>query len=72
MDSVSLQRFNHILTKQISELTQDEISFLRARSGALNPIQLEFYTPLLIQKVKSEEVIEEKPKKTVKKKVETN
>ena len=75
MDSKSLERFNHILTKPIAELTQDEISFLRARSGALNPMQMDFYKEILKVQVESVEEVatsEEKPKRTVKKKVETN
>ena len=75
MDSKSLERFNHILTKPISGLTQDEISFLRARSGALNAMQMDFYKEIIKVQVESVEEVatsDEKPKRTVKKKVETN
>jgi len=68
MDSVSLQRFNHILQKPIETLTDDEISFLKARRGELNAIQLSFYAAILQPKVeaKTEEPKEEQ-KKTIKK-----
>jgi hypothetical protein len=70
MDSKSLERFNFILNKSVDALTQDEISFLRARSGALNPIQTQFYAPILNPKeeVKTEENKEiNKPKRNIKK-----
>ena len=76
MDSKSLERFNFILEKPLNLLTQDEISFLKARRGALNPMQREFYAEIIEEKVVTEELPSEeapvKPKRTVKKKVETN
>jgi hypothetical protein len=66
MDSLSLQRFNHLLSKQIDELTQDEISFLRARRLSLSPTQLEIYSKVL--KIEPE-VVEKKEETTEPKKV---
>ena len=73
MDSLSLERFNHILQKPLTSLTADEISFLKARRDALNAMQKEFYSEILTDKkvetIKVEaEVTTEEPKKTVKKK----
>lgn len=72
MDSKSLERFNHILTKEIGALSQDEVSFLRARRESLNPIQKQFYAEILNETSKVE-VVEtestEEPKKPTRKKV---
>lgn len=72
MDSKSLERFNFILEKPLNSLTQDEISFLKARRDALNPIQREFYAEIIEETVATKEEAPAKPKRTVKKKVETN
>ncbi len=71
MDSKSLERFNFILSKPINALSQDEISFLKARRDALNPIQREFYAEVLGASVVAPVVEEEssEPKKTTRKKV---
>jgi hypothetical protein len=68
MDNISLQRFNHILQKPIQYLTQDEISFLKARRDALTPIQRAFYAEVLGEKVSQTEEPKEEEKKTAKKK----
>jgi len=71
MDSKSLERFNFILSKPTNSLSQDEISFLKARSGALNPIQREFYAEILEEPVVKTVLEEEtsEPKKTTRRKV---
>jgi len=72
MDQISLERFNYILQKSIESLTADEISFLKARREALNPMQKEFYKDVIETKketIKIEsEIKTEEPKNTVKKK----
>jgi len=71
MDSKSLERFNFILSKPTNSLSQDEISFLRARRDALNPIQKSFYAEILGESPKIEMVTPEKteePKKTTRRK----
>lgn len=68
MDNISLQRFTHILQKQIEFLTPDEISFLKARRDALTPIQKEFYSEILGGKVSQTEEPKVEEKKTTKKK----
>ena len=71
MDQISLERFNYILQKSIESLTADEISFLKARREALNPMQKEFYKDVIETKketIKIEsEIKTEEPKNTVKK-----
>lgn len=66
MDNISLQRFNYILLKPIEVLNQDEISFLKARSGALTDEQLAKYADILnpIKEITSEP--EEKKTKSTK------
>ncbi len=68
MDNISLQRFTHILQKPIEFLTSDEISFLKARRDALTPIQKEFYSEILGEKVSQTEEPKVEEKKTTKKK----
>lgn len=76
MDSKSLERFNFILSKNIIELSEDEISFLRARRDSLNAMQKAFYAELLpkeeVENTESEEVTEKIVKKSRSRKVETN
>jgi hypothetical protein len=70
MDSKSLERFNFILSKPTNSLSEDEISFLKARRDALNAMQREFYAEVLGESVVAP-VAEEssEPKKTTRKKV---
>jgi hypothetical protein len=70
MDSKSLERFNFILSKPTNALSEDEISFLKARRDALNAMQREFYAEVLGESVVAS-VAEEtsEPTKTTRKKV---
>lgn len=72
MDATSLQRFGHILLKEINKLTQEEISFIRARQDYLNPIQKNFYAPILNNNEETKEVAQEPKKRIVSRKKVTN
>lgn len=69
MDSTSLERFSYILNKELNQLSQDEISFIKARQDYLNPIQKQFYKDLLEVK---KEVVKEVEEKPTAKKVKSN
>jgi len=62
MDSSSLERFSFILNKELNQLTEDEISFIKARQDYLNPIQKQFYKDLIGNKDKELNKVEGKTK----------